>query len=77
MLDLDLTSEARALYCYAEEQGQDPEPTAEMWADATVKEAAAVVREVYRLYPKVKGAEWYEDFLYAHSWNKRQKARLT
>jgi hypothetical protein len=71
MLDLDTRSEARALIQYAEVDGADPEPTALEWKAATKAEVRAVVREVFKIRPELKGSEWYEDFLYAHDWNKR------
>jgi hypothetical protein len=66
MLFLSVPQEARALLHLAEEKGEDPEPMAAYLADATIAEARAVVREVYRIRPDLKEAEWYEDFLAAH-----------
>lgn len=66
MLLTEVTTEARALIHLAEDLGDDPEPTAQQWAEATVAEVKAVIRTVYRLRPEVKGSEWYEDFASAH-----------
>jgi hypothetical protein len=66
MLLTEVDTEARALLHLAEELGEDPEPTAEKWAEATVAEVKAVVRKVFALRPDLKGSEWYEDFTSAH-----------
>jgi hypothetical protein len=71
MLDLSLYFEARALIQYAEVDGDDPEPTAALWVEATMAEARSVVAEVIRIRPDLEGSEWYEDFLSAHRYIRR------
>lgn len=71
MLLTEVTNEARSLMFLAEEQGEDPEPTAAQWSEATLAEAKAVVRAVYKMRPALKKVEWYEDFLSAHRWGRK------
>lgn len=71
MLDLSIHHEAHALLQYAEVDGADPEPTAVLWADATMAEAMTVVHHAKMLRPEVEGSEWYDDFISAHRYIRR------
>lgn len=70
MLDLTPINEARALLAHVDD-GEDPEPTAALWLDATEAEVRLVVHHALIMRPSEEGAEWWGDFISAHRYMRR------